>query len=147
LSNRLLALENAAGIHADLTMRIRKVSSVAEQSAGRSKFAPIVVRRNRMTCGKRHHLIASAQKEHIGCDEQRGGALSNEGCESCIDVVLGPGMHAMSLRAQCAGRFVRILGVGLGVRIVLNSRRLIRSLGRRARAVLKGHSGRASWPL
>ena len=52
---RLFALENPAGIDANLTIRVRNAAAVAHQAAGRGELAKLEDRRHRMAhrqCGE-----------------------------------------------------------------------------------------------
>ena len=66
---RLLALENAAGVDADLTICISKVRAVAHQAASRGKLA---IDKSRGSHGGRQgsELLAAAGEERIGADEE-----------------------------------------------------------------------------
>ena len=68
---RLLALENAAGIDADLTIRDRKGCSVAHQAAGHGVLAHRIDCRQRVARRNRDEPIALADEERIGADDER----------------------------------------------------------------------------
>ena len=58
----LLALEDAAGVDADQTVRIRKTAAVAHQAAGRGKLAILVDRGHRVAERQCGELFAPAVK-------------------------------------------------------------------------------------
>jgi hypothetical protein len=59
---------------------------------GRGKLAPIVNRVNFAACCQRDYLIASAEEITIGADDERAGALLDEGRESAVYVVFPAGV-------------------------------------------------------
>src|SRR5262245_65944981 len=65
---RLLTLEDATSIKADLTVRVRKPASVAHQAAGRGKLAILVDRGHRMAERQCRKLCDPAVKEWIGAN-------------------------------------------------------------------------------
>jgi hypothetical protein len=72
----LLALENAAGVDAALTVRIRKAVSVADEAACYSVLSKWVHRGDRMAKGQCGELLAPAIEEWIAADHERGGSQS-----------------------------------------------------------------------
>ena len=60
---RLLALEDAAGVDADLTIRIRDAGSVAHQAAGLDELAILIDRGQRMASRQCDELFAPAVEE------------------------------------------------------------------------------------
>ena len=72
---RLLALENAAGVDADLAICSAKNCSVAHQAARRGEFAPREDCRNCMARRQQHELIAPAGEERLALHEEPGDPL------------------------------------------------------------------------
>jgi hypothetical protein len=70
----LRALEDAAGIHADLMKHVRKVGSVTHQPFGFHKFAVRVSRWNPIASRQAGKLVAAVGEECVGTDEQGIGA-------------------------------------------------------------------------
>jgi hypothetical protein len=70
----LRALENAAGIYADLMKHVRKVGSVTHQPFGFHKFAVRVSRWNPIASRQAGKLVAAVGEECVGTDEQGIGA-------------------------------------------------------------------------
>src|SRR5262249_54419648 len=65
----LLALENASDIDAGETIRGHKVGTIAGEAARFRELAPLVDRRQPVTGGERHDLLAPAEEERIGGDQ------------------------------------------------------------------------------
>src|SRR5215469_17575786 len=63
---RLLALENAAGIDANLAIAPEVTRSVTHESTDFGKFAQKVYGRKQITCRKRHDLHAAIDEERLG---------------------------------------------------------------------------------
>ena len=82
----LYALEDAAGIDADLTKRVREVGSVAHQPAGCDKIAIPINRRNPVARRQNGKLHAAVPEEGVGSDEESIGALARKSGKSSIDL-------------------------------------------------------------
>ena len=104
----LLALENAAGVDAGLTVRVRNTAAVAHQAAGRGELAILVDRRHRVANRQRGELFAPADEECIGADHERAGSQLDQGCEDRIEVAFGAGMQDMELQPEGAGRRLQV---------------------------------------
>jgi hypothetical protein len=65
--------------------RRRQDGAVAHESSGRREVAPFVHRRHRMACRQHDKLLAPALEEWGGTDQERLGALSDEGREGELD--------------------------------------------------------------
>src|ERR1700730_2126648 len=74
----LLALENAAGVDADLAMRVHNTSPVAHQSTARDELTPMIDRRNRMTRGQCDYLIAPGVEKLITTNHEPANPLSGK---------------------------------------------------------------------
>ena len=72
----LLAFENAAGVDAALTVRIRKAVSVADEAACYSVLSKWVHRGHRVAKGQCGELLAPAIEEWIAADHERAGSQS-----------------------------------------------------------------------
>jgi hypothetical protein len=75
-----------------LAKREGAVGSIADQAAGYGEFAPLIDRRNRIACCQRHELVELAAEERVGADDERAGALLDEGGESSVDLVFAAGL-------------------------------------------------------
>ena len=78
----LLALEDAAGIDANLTKRVCNVGSVAHQPAGCHKFTDRIRRRNPVARRQGGKLHAAGSEERVGSDEEGIGVLARKGGKS-----------------------------------------------------------------
>jgi len=74
--DRPRALDNAAGIDADLMKRFREIGSAAHQHAGRDKVTLRASRRNFVRRRQDGKLHGAARKERVASDEERIGALA-----------------------------------------------------------------------
>ena len=80
------ALEDAAGIDADLTKRVCEVGSVAHQPAGCDVLTLRISRRNPVARRQGGKLHAAAVEECVGSDEEGIGALARKGGKGRIDL-------------------------------------------------------------
>ena len=80
------ALEDVAGIDADLTKHVRDVGSVAHQPAGCDKITIRISRRNPVARRQGGKLHAAAGEECVGSDEEGIGALARKGGKGRIDL-------------------------------------------------------------
>ena len=101
---RLLALEDAADIDADLTIRIRDVGSVAHQSAGFGEFA-----RMRYIAGiawrtaSSDQLHAPASEERIAADKEGVRPLAHKASQTHASISrLGAGVEDLDLHSRVA---------------------------------------------
>src|SRR6266446_391851 len=78
---RLFALENAAGVDANLAKGIGKTGSIAHQSAGRGEVTPIIDRGNCMACRQCQKLITSALEKRIDLHQEPAPSLFRDGRE------------------------------------------------------------------
>jgi hypothetical protein len=95
--SRLLALENPAGVDADLTERIRNTASVAHQAAGGGELAILGDRGHRVADSQCSKLFALIVEECIRTDHEPAGSQLGQGCEDCIE-------FALAAYAQFIGR-------------------------------------------
>src|SRR4029453_5051979 len=94
----LFSFENVPGIDADLTVRVRKAVSIADQAAGHGVLSKWVHRGNRVAQGQCGELLAPAIEKWITADHERAGSQSGQGCEDRIEVALGARMQDMELK-------------------------------------------------
>ena len=85
---RLGALENPAGVDADLAIGIRQAGPVAHQAAGRGEFAQLVDRWQSHGAPPARRADRAGGEERIGADEKRAGSLLGQGCEGGVDVAV-----------------------------------------------------------
>ena len=90
---RLVALENAAGIHAGLTISVGKAGSVAHQPADGSELAHIINCWQRMPRRQLNNSVAVAKQHGIGPYENAIDTLLGEACEGRVDVALAARIH------------------------------------------------------
>src|SRR6266568_1904246 len=88
----LLALENAAGIDAGQTVGVRKVRSVAQQTAGRSKLASFVDCGHRVADRQCGEPFAMAREQSIGADYESVRSQSGNAREGHLEVAFGAGV-------------------------------------------------------
>src|SRR5262249_5931008 len=115
---RLRALENATGIGADLTKRIRQAASVAHQPAGYDIVTHRICRGHCVARRKVDQLDPSADEKRVGADEECVGPLAYKVCEGRVDLAAGAGAENLDLQSYGArSRFhvsQRRLGSGTG---------------------------------
>jgi len=100
---RLLALEDLSGESADLTKGGREAGSVGDQRTCSGEFTPWVYCRNGIPHRQSHMLLAPAEEERIGGDDERAGMQMDKGCEDGLDFAFGPGLDDMKRAAtRCA---------------------------------------------
>jgi hypothetical protein len=97
---RLRPLQDATGINADLTIRIRNVGSVAEQPTGYGKVASPVYRRDRMARRQVDQLDTPIIEKGVAADEKRVRPLAYEGCEGRIDLAAGAGVENLNFASR-----------------------------------------------
>ena len=101
--SRLLALEDLSGESADLTKGGREAGSVGDQRTCSGEFTPWVYCRNGIPHRQSHMLLAPAEEERIGGDDERAGMQMDKGCEDGLDFAFGPGLDDMKRAAtRCA---------------------------------------------
>src|SRR5205823_9666836 len=83
---RLCALEDATGIDANLTPRIRQAGSIAHQTADFGKLTPCICGGDRMTRRQEDQLDTLAGEKRRAADEDRVGPLAHESGESRVDL-------------------------------------------------------------
>src|SRR4029453_19034293 len=105
---RLLALENAASVDADLTVRVRKAVSIADQAACHGVLAKWVHRGHRVARGQCDELLAPAIEEWITADYERAGSQSGQGGEDRMEGGVGARVGGMKLQPEGAGRRLQV---------------------------------------
>src|SRR5437870_5375073 len=83
---RLGAVENLAGVNADLTIRGGNAGSVADQAASQGEFAPWRHDGKRIAGRQRDDLIAPAGEKDIAIGEERPCLLASNGREHRLEV-------------------------------------------------------------
>src|SRR6516164_8753742 len=103
---RLGALENAAGVDAELAIRIANVGSVTHQAADFSNFTLRIGRGKPVERSQLDQLHTPTIKERKGTDEQGIGLLARHSFESGIDLALSGGVDDLDSQPHGAsGRF------------------------------------------
>src|SRR5215831_8289525 len=114
---RLRALEDAAGIDADLTKCIRRVASIADKPANFSEVAVCKCRGDRVARRQIDQLEAAANEKAIAADEKRVGPLAHKSCKGRVDLPTVAGLEDLELQPHSASsRFhvsQRSLGSGI----------------------------------
>src|SRR5262245_27510699 len=95
---RLRALEDAAGIDADLTKRIRNVGSVAHQPADFGKLTRGICRGERVARRQVDQLGTSVSKKNGEADEYGVWPVAHKSCEGRIDLTAGAGVEYLDLQ-------------------------------------------------
>ena len=99
----LCALEDAAGIDADLTICIRNAGSVAHQSAGFGNFTRGICRGEHVAGRQLDQLHTPADEKGVSADEEGVGPLAPKSCESRINLAAGAGVEDLDLQPHGAG--------------------------------------------
>ena len=110
---RLRALEDAAGINADLAIRVGDARAIAHQPTGLDKFTHRVSRGKRMARGQRGQLDAPVGEERVGADKEGVGPLSHKRCVGGIDLLTGTGIVKLSLQPEDASSRFKVAARGL----------------------------------
>src|SRR5215831_16304267 len=94
---RLGALEDLPGVNADLAIDTGDAGPIADQAAGRSKLTPLIDRRHGTTRRQRHELLAPAEEERVGANEERPGMQLGWSGEGGVDLTFGAGLQDLEL--------------------------------------------------
>ncbi len=94
---RFLALEDAAGIDADLAIPVRTARSVAHQSTGFGKLAESIDRRHRVAHRQRRQLDAAVGKKDVRTDQKCVSPHLHEARKGHIDLAIGAGGEDFNL--------------------------------------------------
>ena len=97
------ALEDAAGIDADLTIGIRQARSVAHQPAGFGIFDATIYRGNPVERRQLDQLDTPAGEGRAGADEKGVGPLAHKSRECRIDLAAAAGVEDLDLQPHGAG--------------------------------------------
>ena len=113
----LRALQDLAGVDADLTPRVQKIGPIAHQPTGFDELAKGIGRGNPMMRCERRKLDAPAAEEPAGGDEEGVGTIAYEGGEGRLDLA---GARArfedLNLQSEGACSFRHVSQRGLGGR-------------------------------
>src|SRR5262249_51750372 len=99
---RLRTLEYAAGIDANLTIRIRNVGSVAHQTAGFWKVTHTKRRRNGIARRQVCKLYPPDGEIGVATDKKRVYPLTSDRCKSSIDLAASAGVVDLGLQPHGA---------------------------------------------
>ena len=111
---RPVALEDAAGIAADLAACIGEVSPVAHQPADFAIFTLPECRGKRKPRRQVSELHPPAVEERVGDYEDGIQPFAHQGSEGCVDLGNGAGVDDMDLQPDRARRRIHFFQVGLG---------------------------------
>ena len=112
------ALEDLSGVNALLAIDSREAQSIADQPAGRCELTQLIDRRNGMARGQRHELLASADEEGIGADDEPPALQLEQGCEGGVDLAFGGGLQDMEMHPLRASGLLPVSDHGIGGWIV-----------------------------
>src|SRR5262245_38780394 len=99
---RVRALENAAGIDADLTIGIINVGAVAHQPAGCSIVTARIGSGDHVARRQHGKLNPSALKKWVRADKERVGPLAPDEFEGRLDLEAGAGIQNLNLKPDGA---------------------------------------------
>src|SRR5215471_7814399 len=102
------ALENPAGVGANLTIHVSKIDSITYQAASQRIFAILIDGGYRMASRQSHQLVAARVEKWIGCHCERGNALLCNGFECRIDLVIGASPQDVKLHTDRTCRLLRV---------------------------------------
>ena len=101
---RLLALEDAAGVDADQTVRLRNAASVAHQAAGRGELAILVDRGHRVAERQCGELFAPADEERRRRRSRaRQPAVGPSVAKAVVEIAFGAGAAGHGAAARVCG--------------------------------------------
>src|SRR5262249_42879216 len=115
---RLLSPQNSPGVDAGLTIRIRKVGSVAHEPAREREITHRIDCRNRMARRERNDLIAARQEERVDVDIERVAALLGHRRERGIGLAFASSSQNNVLQPKGACSRLHISQLALGIRKV-----------------------------
>jgi hypothetical protein len=98
---RLIAAQNAAGVAADEAERIAIAGAIAHESTSRRVLAKRVNRGNPMAVGQGDELIARADKERVGAEQECASSLRDKVCKGLFDL----GWAACSKKQQAHPKY------------------------------------------
>src|SRR6516225_1325180 len=101
----LHALEDSAGIVADLAKHPRTIGRVAHQPTNFDKLAKAIGRGNPVAVREGDKLDTSAVEEYVAGDERGVGSVAHEGGERRLDFADGAGVEDLNLQPDGARRF------------------------------------------
>src|SRR6516164_2909824 len=77
---------NSTNIGPGLAPSLGEAASIADQAACLRELAPLIDRRNAMTCGQRHQLIAPTKEELVAADDEHPRLLLGERRQGGLDI-------------------------------------------------------------
>jgi hypothetical protein len=113
---RVFALENSSRVDGQLTICRTQARSLAHQAASHGEFATSKNRRDRVTRGQQHKLVAPNGKELVGLHNEPADVLIDDGRKRRVDLaVVAHVEYAHQLPDLVSGGLhARQLGAGLG---------------------------------
>src|SRR5262245_3075244 len=94
------ALEDLAGVDADLAKIVQNGGAVAHQPADFDKLARVIGRWNGITRRERRKLDTPADEEYVGGDEEGVGPVAHDGGEGGLDLTAGAGVEDLNLQSD-----------------------------------------------
>jgi hypothetical protein len=104
----LLALENAAGIDADVTIRISVAGTLAHQAARSGIIPQRINRGNGMSRCQRNDLVTPAEEKGTALGNESIGTLLDEAGKRGIDLARIARFHHAKLHPGAAGRLLQV---------------------------------------
>ena len=97
--SRLLAVENAAGIYASLTISLRGAPCVAHKTTGRGECARLKDCRQPVSKDQRGELFFTRDDEYIASDYEPTDTQLNQGGEGRINIAFGTDIQDVQVGA------------------------------------------------
>jgi hypothetical protein len=97
--SRLVALENAAGIDACLSVCVGNARSIADETARRGVLAEWIDRGNLETRGPLYNVLAPVDEKRVGPDKKCVGPPLGDGGENRIELVRRADVDCMTGRS------------------------------------------------
>src|SRR6516165_11100990 len=106
---RFFALEDAAGVNAGQAKGIRKAGAVADEAAGRGKFAPRIHCWHSVVVSKSHKPFPPAGEEWGGDNNDRVGLQLCESGKATVELAFGAGLNNVDFLPEGGGGILQVL--------------------------------------
>src|SRR5262249_25291782 len=115
---RLLALEDATGVHAKLAIRFPIPGCVTDETTSRNELPLKIGRGNRVTRGQIYQRLAVTDEQRIVANEKRSSPLLNKGCKRRLEVAFVACGHNLDLLTNSVRGLLRVFRPGCNIRVV-----------------------------
>src|ERR1700730_1398750 len=105
---RLPARRSLTDVDPSLTPCAGEAWPIADQTANRGEFTPLVDGRNCVACRQRHEFFTPAIEKRIAADGERAGMRLEEGGEGALEVAFSAGLQDMELYPFRARRLLHL---------------------------------------